>query len=436
MSLFGLLGIASCISCLASTSTTPAYLLPTFNAEISNAKVADRLSDAGSAVESGNVFAWLPTSTAAYANEPSQQSSTVPQIQPILRTLPWLASGEQKFCTSKHQTRSTPAKLEGETSKQIFPRPQKNENKGLFGRLLGWWQHLTGKREEADIPSIHEHPVVVLQRQGWQREKPPWQQAYSPYPSQRFNKQTIATNDGSAANNLKKVTKYQIWVKGYLVAEITNRIYALQMATNLESLLQIEDLDGSQIQPSIVRGIPGGTYGDGSDGEDSSENRILFLVTEDIANQEKRNNELLAIEWVNKLRIALSTLPFSLVEAQTRMHGLAETDREMSGLASWYGPAFHGRLTATGETFDQQDLTAAHPSLPFNTYLKVTNTENGRSAIVRINDRGPYVKPRILDLSWQAARCLQSEVEGVVPVDASIMEKSELPFFAVRVNSE
>jgi hypothetical protein len=402
-----------------------------------NAKVADRFSDAGSAVEPGSVFAWFPASTAAYANEPSQQSSTVPQIQPILRTLPWLASGEQKFCTSSHQTQTTPAKLEEETSKQIFPRPHENENKSLFGRLLGWWQRLTvGKREKSDIQSIHKYPVVVLQRQGWQRENTPWQEAYSPYPSQRFNQPTAASNGGRVANNLKKVTKYQIWVQGYLVAEITNRIYALQMARNLESLLQIENLDGSKIQPSIVRGIPGGTYGDGSDRENSADDRILFLVTENIANKERRNKELLAIEWVNKLRIALSTLPLSLVEAQTRMHGLAETDQEISGLASWYGPAFHGRLTATGETFDQRDLTAAHPSLPFNTYLKVTNTENGRSAIVRINDRGPYVEPRILDLSWQAARCLQSEVDGVVPIDASLMQKSELPFFAARANSE
>jgi rare lipoprotein A len=71
------------------------------------------------------------------------------------------------------------------------------------------------------------------------------------------------------------------------------------------------------------------------------------------------------------------------------------------GQASWYGPGFHGRLTASGETFNQNDLTAAHPSLPFGTRVRVTR--NGRSVVVRINDRGPYTGGRIIDLSAAAA---------------------------------
>jgi len=69
------------------------------------------------------------------------------------------------------------------------------------------------------------------------------------------------------------------------------------------------------------------------------------------------------------------------------------------GTASWYGPGFHGRKTANGERFDTGELTCAHKSLPFNTLLKVTNLENGRYTIVRVNDRGPYVRGRIIDLS-------------------------------------
>jgi rare lipoprotein A len=71
--------------------------------------------------------------------------------------------------------------------------------------------------------------------------------------------------------------------------------------------------------------------------------------------------------------------------------------------ASWYGPKFHGRLTANGEVYDQMALTAAHKSMRFGTLLKVTNTKNGRSVIVRINDRGPYIEGRDLDLSKGAA---------------------------------
>jgi len=76
------------------------------------------------------------------------------------------------------------------------------------------------------------------------------------------------------------------------------------------------------------------------------------------------------------------------------------------GIASWYGQEFHGRPTASQEIFDQHDLTAAHRTLPFGTMVLVTNLENGRQVTVRINDRGPFVRGRIIDLSYAAARLL------------------------------
>ena len=78
-------------------------------------------------------------------------------------------------------------------------------------------------------------------------------------------------------------------------------------------------------------------------------------------------------------------------------------DFAREGVASWYGPGFAGRLTANGEIFDPAELTAAHRTLPFNTHLRVTNLANGRSVIVRINDRGPFTGGRIIDLSRAAA---------------------------------
>jgi rare lipoprotein A len=84
--------------------------------------------------------------------------------------------------------------------------------------------------------------------------------------------------------------------------------------------------------------------------------------------------------------------------------------------ASWYGPAYHGRLTASGEIFDMHDLTAAHPELPFGTRLQVTCPENGRSVLVRINDRGPFIAGRGLDLSLEAARRLGIEQKGLATV--------------------
>lgn len=75
----------------------------------------------------------------------------------------------------------------------------------------------------------------------------------------------------------------------------------------------------------------------------------------------------------------------------------------LEGQASWYGPGFHGRQTANGETFNQNALTAAHPSLPFGTEVRVTYASTGESVVVRINDRGPYAHGRVIDLSREAA---------------------------------
>ena len=77
-----------------------------------------------------------------------------------------------------------------------------------------------------------------------------------------------------------------------------------------------------------------------------------------------------------------------------------------TGVASWYGQEFHGRPTSSREVFDMNDMTAAHRTLPFGTYVMVTNLANDRSAVVRINDRGPFVRGRIIDLSYAAARVL------------------------------
>ena len=83
------------------------------------------------------------------------------------------------------------------------------------------------------------------------------------------------------------------------------------------------------------------------------------------------------------------------------------------GLASWYGRKFHGRKTASGETFDMNGLTAAHRSLPLNCYVKVTNKTNGKSVVVKVNDRGPFHGNRVMDLSYGAAKQLGITSKGV-----------------------
>ncbi len=94
---------------------------------------------------------------------------------------------------------------------------------------------------------------------------------------------------------------------------------------------------------------------------------------------------------------------------------------ELHGRASWYGPNFHGKKTSNGETYSMWQMTAAHKTLPMNTVVRVTNKTNGRSVIVRVNDRGPFVDSRIIDLSKKAASQLDMIKTGTAPVKLEIL---------------
>jgi len=110
-----------------------------------------------------------------------------------------------------------------------------------------------------------------------------------------------------------------------------------------------------------------------------------------------------------------------------------------TGVASWYGPNFHGKTTSNKEIYDMHDLTAAHKSLPFGTYVMVTNLNNGKSVTVRINDRGPFVKGRIIDLSYAAAKAVDMIGTGTAPVRLEILTdispKRSSQKFSVQVGS-
>jgi rare lipoprotein A len=107
------------------------------------------------------------------------------------------------------------------------------------------------------------------------------------------------------------------------------------------------------------------------------------------------------------------------------------------GNASWYGAPFHGRQASNGEIYDMYKLTAAHRTLPFNTVVRVTNLGNGKSTVVRITDRGPFVENRIIDLSYAAAREIESIGPGVVPVRLEILSAIDptAGFFTVQIGA-
>lgn len=107
---------------------------------------------------------------------------------------------------------------------------------------------------------------------------------------------------------------------------------------------------------------------------------------------------------------------------------------EAVGIASWYGRPFHGRPTANGEVYDMHALTAAHPILPLPSLVRLTNLENGRSLVLRVNDRGPFVKNREIDLSQAAARALGFERHGLARVHVAWLGLARLEDAIVAVN--
>ena len=114
-----------------------------------------------------------------------------------------------------------------------------------------------------------------------------------------------------------------------------------------------------------------------------------------------------------------------------------DPDVEM-GVASWYGPNFHGRAAASGEVYDMESLVAAHPTLPFNTWVRVLNLDNQKSVRVRIMDRGPFIEGRIIDLSHAAARAIGMLAPGTVPVRVEVIRIPEVDTadrFAVQVGA-
>jgi rare lipoprotein A (peptidoglycan hydrolase) len=126
-----------------------------------------------------------------------------------------------------------------------------------------------------------------------------------------------------------------------------------------------------------------------------------------------------AIRWIPLLFLIAPGMEAPLVAHLNRPPVPIKT---WVGNASWYGPGFDGRLTADGEKFDSEALTAAHPNLPFGSILRVVNPRNGRFELVRINDRGPYQEGREIDVSYAVARKLGLIHSGVSQVRLELLE--------------
>jgi rare lipoprotein A len=127
-----------------------------------------------------------------------------------------------------------------------------------------------------------------------------------------------------------------------------------------------------------------------------------------------------AVSWLALAALSACALP----PGKIKPPALPSSGRRavQTGIASWYGPGFHGQPTASGAVYDQNQLTAAHQTLPLGTRVLVTNLTNGRAVEVRINDRGPFAKGRIVDLSHAAADALDMIAPGTAPVRLEVIE--------------
>ena len=124
---------------------------------------------------------------------------------------------------------------------------------------------------------------------------------------------------------------------------------------------------------------------------------------------------------VGGLVLAVSVAGCGFIFGRSRAPLEARPGATETGTASWYGPGFHGNRTSSGEIYDQYQMTAAHQTLPLGTRVSVTNLQNGREIEVRINDRGPFAKSRVIDLSYAAARSLGMLGPGTVPVRIEVL---------------
>ena len=115
-------------------------------------------------------------------------------------------------------------------------------------------------------------------------------------------------------------------------------------------------------------------------------------------------------------------LSIGMAELESAAPAPEPVPASLGGEASWYGSRFHGRVTASGEVYDMFDLTAAHRKLPFGSALRVLDPSSGRSVVVRINDRGPFIGDRVIDLSFAAAQELDMVHQGLAQVEIELLE--------------
>ncbi|WP_333662560.1 septal ring lytic transglycosylase RlpA family protein [Chishuiella changwenlii] len=153
----------------------------------------------------------------------------------------------------------------------------------------------------------------------------------------------------------------------------------------------------------------------------------FFILIATISVAKAKEQKMLSIEkplpaLLTKKLILNSDLLNKVANEITAKDIVEKASKKISGIVSWYADKFHGKKTSSGELYDKEGLTAAHKTLPFGTKVKVTNTRNGKSVIVKVNDRGPHTKSRLMDLSRAAFSSIGSTSSGTLNVEMEIID--------------
>jgi len=153
----------------------------------------------------------------------------------------------------------------------------------------------------------------------------------------------------------------------------------------------------------------------------------FFILIATISVAKAKEQKMLSIEkplpaLITKKLILNSDLLNKVANEITAKDIVEKASKKISGIVSWYADKFHGKKTSSGELYDKEELTAAHKTLPFGTKVKVTNTRNGKSVIVKVNDRGPHTKSRLMDLSRAAFSSIGSTSSGTLNVEMEIID--------------
>jgi rare lipoprotein A len=190
---------------------------------------------------------------------------------------------------------------------------------------------------------------------------------------------------------------------------ISARERALAVVDRLR--VRLKTVGADAVMPAVVRGNFAVAAGDG----------LIVTVDSHHAEMNRSSRYELALRWANNIREALGAPVLSRQGGHLLSLDGERARSALVGRASWYGGRWHGRPTATGEIYDQNSLTAAHRTLPFGTLVRVTNLVNGKQVTVRINNRGPYVAGRDIDLSRAAAAAIDLIEPGVAPVTIEVL---------------